>query len=463
MAIEIAAEMPLNQAQTIAGLSILGIGWFIFLSNVVKFKVFHRIKDGGGLPILESIVPTNMIEVVKILRIKKTGPVLVICTMVMIGLMLTVFDSLIIPNTININESCKPVNVTTQAQILNERVGATLWAYFEVEEMRLRRMKSGVPDDVLAGQIPNDTRWKFNSQLDVDPYPWRTSCSLYNSGTTKVTMNTSVLSATAELDKALPEVHEEFIFKNSPEGYEFIDSRYISFMYDNFNNNIKEHIGALIIMKEAFFNGNVSGIGGKFLDRLWTLRVPETTKILANGPEVITVPIVVKAYSCEMERVKEGDHGSVFLLEGDGTVGILETIGNLIANKWWLAISNGEDTSSNEFTPDYWASFLSVQGSRKPQVEEILAQINMSCIRVHTTYILLVCLYIILIIIGFICWFTTQTKDFEIPSSSVEWASLACKESTINNDNPSKILTKQAKLGVVSNDIKILSKNDQFP
>jgi len=104
---------------------------YIFLSNVVKIKAFYRIKNYRGLPILESIVPTSMLEVLKLLRINITGPVILICAMVMIGLLFTVFDSLIIPNTISINESCKVADVLTQAQILNNGVGTTLWAYFE--------------------------------------------------------------------------------------------------------------------------------------------------------------------------------------------------------------------------------------------------------------------------------------------------------------------------------------------
>ncbi len=88
--------------------------------------------------------------------------------------------------------------------------------------MRLQRNKSGVPHDVLVGQIPKDTRWKFNPQFDVDPYPWRTSCSLYNSGTTQVRMNTSILSGALNtipaILAALPEIHEEFAFENSNEG-----------------------------------------------------------------------------------------------------------------------------------------------------------------------------------------------------------------------------------------------------
>src|SRR6266542_4296737 len=350
MAVEIVSTIELHQAQTIAGfiISILGIGWFIFLSNIVKIKAFHQIKYGDGLPIFESIVPTNMFEVFKLLRIIMTGPVILICTIVMIGLLLTVFDSLIIPNTISFNESCKLADVLTQARILNVRGGRMLWAYFKVEEMRQRRNKSGVPHDIIVGQIPEDPRWKFNPQIDVDPYPWRTSCSLYNSGTTQVRMNTSILTGdTTDVLGSLPEIHKEFVFENSPEGYEYKELYYHSFKSSNKSvNDVRKYKGALILMKEAFNNGNVSEIGGKVLDRIWTLRVPETTSIPLNKSIIVSVPIIVKAYSCEMERVKKGNRGSFNLLLGDKSSAILETVGSLIADKWSRAVIKGEDTSS---------------------------------------------------------------------------------------------------------------------
>ncbi len=34
--------------------------------------------------------------------------------------------------------------------------------------------------------------------------------------------------------------------------------------------------------------------------------MPETVRFPFNVSQVITVPVVVKAYSCEMERVKKG-------------------------------------------------------------------------------------------------------------------------------------------------------------
>jgi hypothetical protein len=57
-----------------------------------------------------------------------------------------------------------------------------------------KRKKSGVPDGTLVGQIPLDDRWKFNSYLDVDPYPYKSSCSICKSGIIQVnTMNFSAI------------------------------------------------------------------------------------------------------------------------------------------------------------------------------------------------------------------------------------------------------------------------------
>ncbi len=465
MDVEIVTTMQLYRAQTIAGfiLSILGIGWFIFLSNIVKINAFHRIKYDGGLPIFESIVPTNLFEVFKLLRTIMTGPVILICTMVMIGLLLTVFDSLIIPNTISFNESCKLADVMTQAQILNDRGGTTLWAYFKVEEMRQRRNKSGVPHDIIVGQIPEDPRWKFNPQFDVDPYPWRSSCSLYNSGTTQVRMNTSILTGdTVDVLGSLPEIHKEFVFGNSPEGYENKELYYHPFTFSNNSNNVLGYNGALILMKEAFIYGNISEIGGKFLDRMWTLRVPETTRIPFDKSIIVPVPIIVKAYSCEMKRVKKGNRGSFNLLLGNKSSAILETLGSLIADKWFRAMIKGDDTSLYELTPDYWTSYISVHGSKVPKVEMVPAQINMPCIKIQPIYILLVCFYVLMILIGCICWCVVQKNHCEIPSTSVEWANLAYKES-ITDENSSKVAAKKAKLGIISDDIKILSNKETYP
>src|SRR6266498_1590730 len=261
MAVKIVTTMQLSQVQSIARfiLSILGIGWFIFLSNVVKIKALHRIKYGGGLPIFESIVPANILEVFKLLRMNITGPIILVCIMIMIGLLLTVFDSLIISNTISINESCRLTDVLTRARLLNDRGGTTLWAYFKVEEMRQQRNKSGVPHDVIVGQIPEDPRWKFNPQFDVDPYPWRSSCSLYNSGTIQVRMNTSIFTGgTKDVLESFPEVHEEFAFKNSPEGYKYNEFFHYYFTFSNKSiNGVSEYSGALIVIKEAFNYGKL--------------------------------------------------------------------------------------------------------------------------------------------------------------------------------------------------------------
>ncbi len=318
--------------------------------------------------------------------------------------------------------------------------------------MRRQRNKSDVPQDVMVGQIPEDPRWKFNPQFDVDPYPWRTLCLLYNSGTTQVRMNTSILfSSVTSISATFPEVHEEFTFENSPKGYKHYEwsARSFTFFNKSINDDVKEYNGALVLIKEAFHKGNVSEIGGKFLDRIWTLRVPETTRIPINKPIIVTVPIIVKAYSCEMERVKKGDRGSFNLLSGDISAAFLETVGSLIANEWNVAIIKGEDTSSYELTPDYWTSYISVQGSRIPQVEVVSAQINKPCIKIQPIYILLASLYAVMTLIGCICWCMAQKSHLKVPSTSVEWANLAYKESITD-------YAKKPKLGIISNNIKIL-------
>ena len=58
------------------------------------------------------------------------------------------------------------------------------WSIAEIEAMMNKRNKSGVPSGVLVGQIPEDNRWKFYFEFDVDPYLWRSSCSPYKSGVT---------------------------------------------------------------------------------------------------------------------------------------------------------------------------------------------------------------------------------------------------------------------------------------
>ncbi len=117
-------------------------------------------------------------------------------------------------------------------------------------------------------------------------------------------------------------------------------------------------------------------------------------------------------------------------------------------------------TLEHEFTPEYWASFLSIQGSRKLQIEEVKAQIIKPCIEIHFTYILLVCIYVVMTIIGCICWYIVQKENFDILTSAVDFASLACKESNIDSDKTTKIITKQARLEDISNNIKIFPRKE---
>jgi len=215
-------------------------------------------------------------------------------------------------------------------------------------------------------------------------------------------------------------------------------------------NDVPVSNGTLILGMEAFNNNRTSSeIVAKFVDRMWTLRVPEKYIIPLNGNKVEPVSIVVKAYSCEMECVKEGERGSFGLLSESSYTSIMDGVGGLLANKWVIASVRGE-TSELELTPDYWISFLSAQSIVKLQVEEVEAQITVSCIKIHHTYISLIFLYGTLTIIGGIFWYMTRNQLFDIPIRFVDWASLACKEVSNNTRT-----INQSTLRVISNDIKI--------
>jgi hypothetical protein len=164
----------------------------------------------------------------------------------------------------------------------------------------------------------------------------------------------------------------------------------------------------------------VGEIGSKYMNRIWTLRVPETTKIpFDRNNNTITeiVPTVVKAYTCEVERVKEGNRGS-YNLEGnlDSTIIVLAST---IERKWNLAIMNGHDTSTYELTPEHWASYLAVKDSQTAPIEEVPVQIDISCISIHPIYILLICVYAIMIIYELILY----KSDLKVPSGVIGWAS----------------------------------------
>ncbi|CAG8634233.1 12970_t:CDS:2 [Ambispora gerdemannii] len=195
-------------------------------------------------------------------------------------------------------------------------------------------------------------------------------------------MNTSILFGEAGIRDKLPEVHAEYIFRNSPDGYNYTRGKYDPHVYYNTTNGTYHANGALILLIEEFMRGGFYTIGMHFMNRLWTIRVPETTSIPydPDNPErveIVSVPIAVKAYTCEMERVKD-DYGSY--------------------NKWNLAV-----TSIYELTPEHWASYLAVKDTQTAQVEEVLVRINM--------------------------------PKHKIPSSVLEWARFTCKESKVNNDD----------------------------
>lgn len=219
----------LSQVQTISAiiLSILGIGWLFFVSNVVRIKALNLIKNPnvGEVPILETITPTNIVEVYKMIRLKSLRMINLL-TMVIIGLILTSFDGIIVVNTIKYVETCGTTILISQAQIPNLDHRAAYWSGSEVEAMMNKRNKSDVPDGLLVGQVPKDNRWKFNPNFDVDPYTWKSSCLPYKSGITQVNMNTSIFTGTPGPRETLPEIHAEYIFRNGIDDYNYIRGAY---------------------------------------------------------------------------------------------------------------------------------------------------------------------------------------------------------------------------------------------
>ncbi|RGB23240.1 hypothetical protein C1646_677257 [Rhizophagus diaphanus] len=370
----------LSQVQIISAiiLSILGIGWIFFVSNVVRIKALNLIKNPnvGEVPILETITPTNIVEVCKMVRLKGIRMVYLstISTVVIICLILTSFDGIIVVNTIKYVETCKTTTLMSQAQIANANHRSALGSGAEIEAMMNKRNKSGVPDGILVGQVLKDNRWKFNPNLDVDPYTWKSSCLLYKSGITQVNMNTSIFAGIPGLREALPEIHAEYIFRNGIDGhnytgYNYTRGTYGTYIYYNRTEGTNPYWanGALISLVEE----------------IWTLRVPESTRIyyypdnVEMNNEIVSVPIAVKAYTCEMERFKEGKYGGYNVLN-QMIESMRITIGDLVRKKWNLAVINGDDTSKYELTPEHWASYMTIKDTQTATVEEVPVQLNIS-------------------------------------------------------------------------------------
>nr|CAG8682865.1 1585_t:CDS:1 [Entrophospora candida] len=464
MSYEIPTTWPLGHLQIAAALllSILGFGWFFFLSTVIRLRSLDQIKNKGSIPILETVVPTNFVDIFYILNIKFLTPRLITCLVVIFGLVLTSFEGVIVLNTISMVELCGTSVVITQAKITNDDNTAVLWSHAEVDAMMQRRRNSSLSDGTLVGQVPVDSRWRFDPQLDVDPYPLRSSCLTYKSGMTQVNMNTSVLHGLGNLYELLPEVHSEYIFRNTPDGYNYTDddfrtnvyyNRTIYLNYTSTDQSDYRANGALILAMEFFERGNFSEIGAGIIFRMWTLRVPETTRIpyQPSHPEIseiVSVPIVVKAYTCEVKRVKEGNHGSHNMYFNS----YLEVAGDLVARKWSSAVVRGKDTSIYEYTPEHWASYQTVKDVESGTDEEVSVRINIPCVSIDYSYCLLVWIYIIMISLGCIFRIKIHRNKLKIPSNVVGWVICACKES---------ISSKEFK-AVVDGDDKNLAKQSEF-
>src|SRR5437764_15471933 len=114
MDIEIPTTLSLNRIQTIAAiiLSILGVGYFVFLSAVVRIRSLYRIKNDGSIPVLETVVPTSLMDIFNILRIKMLNLTMIVCLLVVFGLTLTSFEGVIVLNTLSYIKSCETTVVT---------------------------------------------------------------------------------------------------------------------------------------------------------------------------------------------------------------------------------------------------------------------------------------------------------------------------------------------------------------
>ncbi|CAG8616893.1 4035_t:CDS:1 [Acaulospora colombiana] len=371
------------------------------------------------------------------LRSRRTKLTVIICLLVTLGLALTNFDSLIVVNTIGYINTCKTDVVRTNALITNEKFQVAVASYADTEALLQKRNESGVPSGVLVGQLPQDPGWVFDSEFDVDPYPWRSSCSIYASGEVQVNMNTSVLFDTtyqnSNLQQMLPEVNSKYGFENSTDGYNYTKKSFKSYAHFVSNSDKTGYMatGCLILIIEEFTKGNVSLVGSSVINRLWTLRVPQNNRIPYNLNnqskfEIVSLPTVVKAYSCEITRVSEGSRGGVNVL-GDISVAI-STAGDLIGRKFLDAQIKGTNDTIMEYSPEYWASYIEVRDTMTANISEVTARISQPCFSVSIIYIILICAYIILIIVGFFFWIRFQRDKVAIPGSVVSWAVLACKE-----------------------------------
>jgi hypothetical protein len=121
--INIYTSLSLSHVQTILALllSVLGMGWFFFLSAVVKVKALRSLRrsNNSEIPILETIIPITLIDVIKILRIKRIKSVVFVSAMVIFGLILTSFEGIIVINSVHYVETCKSTTVISQAKITN--------------------------------------------------------------------------------------------------------------------------------------------------------------------------------------------------------------------------------------------------------------------------------------------------------------------------------------------------------
>src|SRR5436305_2505705 len=109
MDFKIYVPLTLSQAQTFLAfvLSVLGIGWLFLLSTAIRYNAKRRMLRTNSVPVLDTVLPAGILDIFNLLYIKRTAMTVITCFLVILGLLLTNFDSIIVVNSISYNESCK--------------------------------------------------------------------------------------------------------------------------------------------------------------------------------------------------------------------------------------------------------------------------------------------------------------------------------------------------------------------
>ena len=95
--------------------------------------------------------------------------------------------------------------------------------------------------------------------------------------------------------EALPEVHAKYALQNGLDGRYYTRDKYRSYVRYTTSSVNHQVNGALILLMEESTRGGFHTIRMSYENRLWTIRVSETTSIPYDpdvpGTEVVSVPV----------------------------------------------------------------------------------------------------------------------------------------------------------------------------